>query len=212
MNRRADAPTGLTRFYAQDPATKDSASLLRRWTSAAACVPQSEYLYALRSSAVVEMVVNAGQMKSPDIFKASVKRAGTQPRLKRQKRKRAIQFLLDGIRRGGTMQCPPSRHLLYLGSGAMGNSNRKWRGQAGRRRRSRSCSDEMLSPHSISAMALKSSASCSGEATNVSSSSRARIVTTAPSAKESPLRMTLPPTTVPVAIFIIEILLLSLDA
>ena len=184
---------------------------LNRRNGAATGVPESKDLDGIRHDTVVEMVVDAAEMNTPDAKESRVARKRTNTRLTPDERKGLLDLVSDGSRRRNSIELPPNRGFVDLRGSAARDTDRKQLTQARLRSRARRLSPETASPRCISSIARSSALSNSGEASNDSSSSRARTVTVAPSSKSAPSRTIFPPTTFPVATFISEMLLRPRD-
>jgi len=173
--------------------------LLSDWRLAAsACVPESQNLELCGHvcDTVVEVVPNPCEVQPTNAGQGKIPSACANLRLSGNQTGSALEFLADGIGRLRSIGSPPRLSLSNLPGREFADLDVKRLAHSRLRSSPISCVSGMVSPRSHCAIASRSILSVSESASNVSSPSRARTVTEAPSGN-SPSSSTRPATTFP---------------
>ena len=168
-------------------------------------MPKSQHLNPRPRYSVVKRVANPREVDAPNSFDSRVQEKHPDLRLAGNQREGALDLHLQHAGSIRAIPTPPVRCRAKLADCARRQTD--WKRIAQPRRRLRNTTAASISsPRSASAIASRSSASCSGVSSKLSESSAAMTATGVPSSKGSPSRTTLPATIFPVATRIIKIL------
>ena len=123
------------------------------WKRATTCVPERKNLNGVRHDAVVEMVVDAAEVNTPDARESCVARKSANARLAPNQRKGPLDLVSDGSRSCNSIELPPIRGLVDFRGSAASDADRKQLTQARLRSRVRRLSPETASPRCASSIA-----------------------------------------------------------
>jgi len=97
---------------------------LNRRNRATTCVPERKDLDGIRHDAVVEMVVDAAEMNTPDARESRVARKRTNTQLAPDERKGPLDLVSDGSRSRNSIELPPNRGFVNLRGSAARDTDR----------------------------------------------------------------------------------------
>ena len=180
--------------------------LLELGAVATTSMPQRNDLNGARgiNEPVVQVIVGATQQYSAYAAETNIASRGPCVWLRGNELDRSNEFLANSAGRLRPVGVPPAAGFIDVACSTPREPDGKAGGHPMFRSSRRTSSAETVSPLSPSAMDSTSSASAAASKVNVSSPSRLRTVTTAPSGNGSPSRMIFPATTLPDVITIID--------
>ena len=120
---------------------------------ATTCVPKRKNLDGVRHDSVVEMVVDAAEVNTPDAVESCIARKRTNARLAPNERKGPLDLVSDGSRSCSSIELPPNRGSIDLRGSAASDADLKQLTQARLRSRVRRFSPETASPRCASSIA-----------------------------------------------------------